>query len=194
MTRSRVWMILAVALLAITVGLAGCGTQVVTAPGAGVLNTVTSTGRGQGASCARPGRVTFGVSTQGTDAKKTLGAASKQAEQIVAALKKAGIDAKDLQTSGVSLYPQQDYREGQAPRITGYQASIQVRATIKDIATTGDVITTAANAGATDIGGPTFTLSEQATSRNEAIEKAVADARARAETMATAAGKKVGAS
>lgn len=192
MMRSRPWIVLAVALLAITVGLAGCNTKVVTAPVQGVLNTATATGEGKALAAPDQAEMSFGVTTQGTEAKKVLDDAGKQAEKIILALKKAGIDAKDLQTSGVNLYPQQEYREGQAPRITGYQASIQVRATVKDIAKTGDVITAAANAGATDISGPTFTLSEQSKSRAEAIDKAVADARARAEAMAKAAGKSLG--
>ncbi len=192
MTRSRIWVVALVAALAVAVVLGGCTTKVVSGAATGVLNTVTATGEGKALAAPDQAEMSFGVTTQGTDSKKVLDDASKQAEKIIAALKKAGVDDKDLQTSGVNLYPQQDYREGQAPRITGYQASVQVRATIKKIDSTGDVITAAAGAGATDINGPTFTLSEQATSRAEAIDKAVADARARAEIMAKAAGKSIG--
>jgi len=192
MTNRRMWVVLAVAIVALTLGLAGCTTKVVSGPAEGILNTVTATGEGKALAAPDQAEMSFGVTTQGTDSKKVLDDASKKADTIIAALKKAGVDEKDLQTSGVNLYPQQDFREGQVPRITGYQASVQVRATIKDIDTTGDVITAAANAGATDITGPTFTLSDKSTSRAEAIEKAVADARARADVMAKAAGKTVG--
>lgn len=191
MTRNRVLVVAAVAVLALAIGLAGC-TKVVSGPATGVLNTVTATGEGKALAAPDQAEMSFGVTTQGTDSKKVLDDASKKAEAIIAALKKAGIDDKDLQTSGVNLYPQQEYREGAAPRITDYQASVQVRATIKKIDETGDVITAAANAGATDIGGPTFTLSDQSTSRAEAIDTAVEDARARADVMAKAAGKSVG--
>lgn len=191
MTRSRVVVVAVVAVLALTMGLAGC-TKVVSGPATGVLNTVTATGEGKALAAPDQAEMSFGVTTQGTDSKKVLDDAAKKADAIIAALKKAGIDAKDLQTSGVNLYPQQEYQDGKTPRITGYQASVQVRATIKKIDSTGDVITAAANAGATDINGPTFTLSDQSTSRAEAIDKAVADARARADVMAKAAGKSVG--
>jgi uncharacterized protein YggE len=192
MVRSRTQLVVAIAIVAMTAGLAGCNSRVVAPPTQGILNTVTANGEGKSLAAPDQAEMTFGVTTQGADAKKTLDDAAKQAEKIVAALKKAGVDAKDLQTSGVSLYPQQDYQTGKTPRITGYQASIQVRATIKDIAKTGDVITAAVNAGATDVGGPTFTLSEQSMSRTDAINKAVADARVRAEAMAKAAGKSLG--
>ncbi|KAF0207097.1 MAG: hypothetical protein FD171_1963 [Actinobacteria bacterium] len=192
MARNRTLATLAVILLTITVGLAGCAAQVAKEPTPGVPNTVTASGEGKELAAPDQAEMSFGVSVQGTDAKKTLADAGKKAETIIAALKKAGVDAKDIQTSGVNLYPQQDYYPGKAPRITGYQASVQVRTTIKDIAKVGDVITAGTNAGANEINGPSFTLSEKSTSRAAAIEKAVADARARADAMAKAAGKSVG--
>lgn len=171
--------------------LAGCQTKVVTAP-SGVINTVTAQGEGKTSATPDQAEMTFGATVTGSDAKKTLAEAATTANAITAALKKAGIAEKDLQTAGVNLYPQQDFREGRAPVITGYQASVQVRATIHDIGKVGDVISAASGAGATDIGGPSFTLSEDSTARAEAIRHAVADARARAEVMAKAAGKSLG--
>lgn len=186
-TRILIGIVLVLALLA----LVGCQTKVVTSP-SGVINTVTAQGEGKTAATPDQAEMTFGATVTGTDAKKTLAAASKASDAIVAALKKAGIDAKDLQTAGVSLYPQQDYREGKAPTITGYQASIQIRVTIKDIAAVGNIINAASAAGATDIGGPSFTLSRDSDARAQAIEQAVADAHKRAGVMAKAAGKSLG--
>lgn len=187
--RTRIFLGIALALALLA--LVGCQTKVVTSP-SGVLNTVTAQGEGKTAAAPDEAQMTFGATVTGTDAKKTLNAATKASDAIVAALKKAGIDAKDLQTAGVSLYPQQDYREGKAPTITGYQASVQIQVTIKDIAKVGDIINAASDAGATDIGGPNFTLSEDSAARAKAIEQAVADARKRADVMAKAAGKSLG--
>ncbi len=191
--RTRTWLVLVVALLAAAVALGGCTTKVVTAPSGTAVNTVTSTGEGKAVAAPDQAEMTFGITMQGTDAKKTLDDAAKRADAIIAALKKAGVAKEDLQTSGVSLYPQQDYSSGKAPRITGYQASVQVRATIKDIEKVGDIINAGTAAGANEVYGPTFTLSEQSASRADAIDKAVADAKARADVMARAAGKSVGA-
>lgn len=185
--RILIGIVLAVALLA----LVGCQTKVVTSP-SGVLNTATAQGEGKAVAAPDQAEMYFGATVTGTDAKKTLDAATKASNAVIDALKKAGIAEEDLQTTGVNLYPQQDYREGKAPTITGYQASIQVRATIKDIAKVGDIINAASDAGATDIGGPNFTLSEDSEARDEAIKKAVDDARKRAKVMAEAAGKTLG--
>jgi hypothetical protein len=136
--------------------------------------------------------MTFGVTTQGNEAKATLDDAAKRSDTLIAALKNAGINEDDIQTSGVSLNPQYDYNDGKLPRITGYQASLQVRVTMKDVEKIGDIIAAASDGGATDIQGPNWTLSEDSDARAQAIEKAVADAKVRAEVMAKAAGKTVG--
>lgn len=181
-----------VALAAVLVlALTGCTTKVVTSPGQ-VLNTVTALGEGKHVAAPDRAEMTFGVTTQGNEAKATLDDASKRSDTLISALKKAGINAEDIQTSGVSLNPQYDYNEGKIPRITGYQASLQVRVTMKDIEKIGDIIAAASDGGATDIQGPNWTLSEDSDARAQAIEKAVADAKVRAEVMAKAAGKSVG--
>lgn len=190
--RKRILPVLAITLVVGALVLGGCTTKIVSAPEGGVLNTVTSAGEGKAVAAPDQAEMSFGVVTQGTEAKKTLDEAAKQGEKIVNALKKAGVAADDIQTSGVSLYPQQEYREGQTPSITGYQANVRVSVKMKDIAKVGEIIEAGAAAGANEISGPTFTLSEQSASRAEAITDAVADAKARAEVMAKAAGKTVG--
>ncbi len=190
--RNKTWLVLAIALLAGALALGGCTTKVVTAPPGSALNTVTATGEGKSVAAPDQAEMNFGVMTQGAEAKKTLDDAAKRADAVIAALKKAGVAAEDIQTSGVNLYPQQDYADGKTPRITGYQASVQVRVTMKEIEKVGDIIAAGTGAGANEVYGPTFTLSEQSKSRADAIDKAVADAKARAEVMAKAAGKSVG--
>jgi uncharacterized protein YggE len=67
-----------------------------------------------------------------------------------------------------------------------------VRVKLRDIEKIGDVISAASGAGANEISGPSFTLSDDSDVRNDAIELAIADARKRAEVMAKAAGKTLG--
>ncbi len=135
--------------------------------------------------------MTFGVTKENSNAKKALSEASATAAKITSALKKQGIAGEDIQTSNVSVYPQQIDRGGK-PVITGYQASISVTAKVKDIGTLGDVITAANDAGADTISGPSFNISENSRYQAEAIDDAVAKARKSAEAMAKAAGKTVG--
>ena len=171
--------------------LSGCTTKVVTASNAQPTNTVTSSGSGKVQAVPDEAVMAFGVTAQDANAKKALDEASAAAKKITAALKKEGIASEDIQTSNVSVYPQQTDQSGKVV-ITGYQATISVNAKVKDIGNLGDIITAANDAGADTISGPSFTISEDSTYRAEAIDKAVADARKSAEAMAKAAGKSVG--
>lgn len=183
-------LILALALL-VMLGLAGCQTKVVTTSGAAPLYTVTAGGTGTVTAPPDVAEMYFGASFVAEDAKSALDQASKAADDITAAVKGAGVAAEDIQTANVSVYPEQS-GDGQSIQITGYRASIQVRVKLRDLKAVGSVISAASDAGANEIGGPTFTLSNDAPVRNDAIELAIDDARTRAEVMAKAAGKKLG--
>ncbi len=192
--RPRRVAIAAIALFLVGVSIAalsGCTTKVVTAPAAQPLNTVTASGNGKVSAAPDEAVMTFGVTKQSPDAKKALKAASAVGKEITEALKQAGIDAKDIQTQNVSVYPQQT-TQGNKVIITGYDASLVVTTKVRDIERLGDVITAANEAGANSINGPAFIISEESPYRAQAIDKAVADARKSAEAMAKAAGKSVG--
>jgi uncharacterized protein YggE len=179
------------ALAVAVIALGGC-TKVITTPAGTAANTVTATGVGTTQATPDTAEMSFGVSTSSTNAKTALDEASKVAESITAAIKKQGVAEKDIQTRDVSVYPQSADQNGKQV-VTGYQASLNVRAKVRDIGKLGDVISAANAAGANNISGPSFTVADPAPSRAIAIEKAVADARKTAEAMAKAAGKSVGA-
>lgn len=181
--------LLVVALLA-AMALTGCTTKVVTTNGAPALYTVTAGGTGKVAAPPDMAEMYFGASATAEDAKTALGNASAVAEDITAAIKRAGIPSNDIQTANVSVWPEQS--GGERVTVTGYRASVQVRVKLRDIEKVGEVITAASEAGANEIGGPSFTLSDDADVRNEAIEAAIADARKRAQVMAKAADKSLG--
>lgn len=184
---------LALLLLLATVALAGCQTRAVTAPSDQPANTVSARGTGTAAAAPDQAEMTFGLTIQRSDAKKALEDASAIARKLADAIKKTGVPADDVQTQNVSVYPQ--YSGGDkdtAPKVVGYSANISVRVKIREIEALGAVIAAATDAGATEVSGPTFTLSEDAPAAAEAIDKAVADARRRAAAMAKAAGKSVG--
>jgi uncharacterized protein YggE len=175
------------------VALAGCGEAANTATAAGAAaNTVTASGAGTTQAAPDTAEMSFGVSTTSSNAKTALDDASKTAEQIASAVKEQGVADEDIQTQDVSLYPQTVDQNGEQV-ITGYQASLNVRVKVRDIAKLGEIISAANAAGANNISGPAFTISDPAPVRATAIEEAVADARKSAEAMAKAAGKSVGA-
>ena len=132
-----------------------------------------------------------GVVTQAADAQAALAANSTQMTRVVAALRKAGIADRDIQTSGLNLQPQYRYEQNQAPILTGFQASNRVQVTLRDIKGSGKVIDTLVKEGANQIDGPNFRIDKPEPLLDKARAEAVRKARARAELYAQAAGLKV---
>jgi uncharacterized protein YggE len=121
------------------------------------------------------------------DAART--GSARALKTVLGRLKALGVADRDLQTSIVSVQPQYDYSQQSAPpRLVGYQFSNLVAATIRDIDKVGDAIDGALGAGATTIDQISFRVDDQSGAETEARTTAVADARARAETLAAAAG------
>ena len=114
--------------------------------------------------------------------------------KVLQALKGAGIAEKDYQTSRLSLQPQSAPNQASAPPpIVGYRASNRVTIRLRDVTKVASVIDTLVGAGANDIGGISFMVSNASKLLDEAREKAVADARRKAEIYARAAGVTLGA-
>jgi uncharacterized protein YggE len=105
--------------------------------------------------------------------------------KIIGAVKKLGVADADIQTVGLSLYPQ--YGSGSRPKVVGYTISNQLQITIRDLDNTGDIVDAATASGATDVNGISFELSDPAKAMNDARASAVTAAQASAQAMATAA-------
>jgi uncharacterized protein YggE len=178
------------------------------APGNSLL-TVSAEGR----SFREPDMAVFsaGVTTQGSTAAAALEQNSRAMTQVIAALRRAGIAERDIQTSNLSISPVyadpnrdammaarvsgQPYvpppPEQQVPRIIGYQASNNVSVRQRDLDEFGTVIDTLAAAGANQINGPMFQMDDPDPALNEARLDAVKSARERAELYAQATGLRI---
>ncbi len=135
--------------------------------------------------------VSFGVETNAATAKEAQQANTSKMNSVITALKSAGIRADDIQTSNFSLYPVYGWegdRPGGTQILTGYRCNNTVTARVKVVSTTGTIIDAAINAGATNVGGISFGLQNPDPTKNEALALAVANARAKADVMAKAAG------
>lgn len=132
-----------------------------------------------------------GVVTQAAEAQAALAANSEKMVRVVAALKKAGVAARDIQTSGLNLQPQYRYEQNQPPVLTGFQASNRVQVLLRDVAGAGRVIDTLVKEGANQIDGPDFRVADPQPLLDKARVEAVKTARARAELYAQAAGLRV---
>src|SRR5690606_2615739 len=114
---------------------------------------------------------------------------------MIAELKASGITARDIQTSGFSVNPSYVYpveRDANGytlpPRINGYQVSNTVTVVVRQLDTLGAILDKSVTIGANTVNGVSFSVADPSTHYNEARKAAFADARAKAELYATAAG------
>jgi uncharacterized protein YggE len=139
--------------------------------------------------------VSLGVQTEAATASGAQSDASAAMTKIIAAVKAAGVADADLATQWVSLQPQIDYGpNGSGPsKVTGYQASQSLQVTVRHLDQTGAIIDAAVGAGANQVGGVSFSLADPSAVTTQARTAAMADAKARAQTLARAAGITLGA-
>ncbi len=152
--------------------------------------TVTATGTVEAA--PDMATLTVGVTTEGDTAAAALAANSASIAAVMARLSEAGIEARDMQTSNLSLYPNWSGPDGTAPVIAGYVASNQVTIRVRQLDGLGAVLDAAVADGANTLNGLVFGLADPEPALNEARKAAVAEARARAELLAGAAGVTLG--
>lgn len=137
------------------------------------------------------------VARNAETAEKALADNNSAMNQVLAALKTAGIADKDLQTSNFSIYPQYQQNEPKngrvdPPKIIGYEVQNGVTVKIRDLKALGGIIDQSVKLGVNQGGQITFTNDDPSAARTEARKKAVAEAMDKARTLAEAAGVKVG--
>lgn len=145
--------------------------------------TVTVNGTGSVSAVPDMAQLSFGVTTEAETAADALAQNGDAAEKVIAAVKRAGIAAKDLQTQYVSLSPRYTDR---GDEILGYTASNTVSAIVRDLGRAGAVIDAAVAAGANNVSGPSLSRSDNESLYRAALKDAVADARTKAEALGEA--------
>ncbi|HYC88025.1 MAG TPA: SIMPL domain-containing protein [Thermoanaerobaculia bacterium] len=162
------------------------------APPPQIVDTVTVLGTGR--SNVKPDRFVFnvGVQTVGPTVEDAVAENNRRVAAVIAALKKAGAQDKDIQTSQFTIYPQQDYQEGRLPRILGYQVSNTVTVRSEKVGDAGRFLGVAVGAGVNHSSGINFEVSDPARGREQGMRAAFEDARAKAALLAQAAGRTLG--
>lgn len=156
---------------------------------------ITVTGTGTVEAAPDIATLSIGVTTQGETAAEALSANSAALDAVMARLTAAGIAAPDMQTSNLSLNPNWTGYESSSvsgPTISGYVASNILTIRLRQLDGLGAVLDAAVADGANTLNGLTFGLADPKPALDEARKEAVADARARAELLAAAAGVKLG--
>lgn len=157
--------------------------------------TIAIEGRGEVAAAPDMATINSGVTTQGATAREALDANTAAMAELVAALKEAGIAARDIQTSGFSVNPNYVYSDERdangytmPPKINGYQVSNTVTVAVRQLDTLGAILDKSVTVGANTVNGVAFSVADPSELYNEARKAAFADARAKAELYASVAG------
>ena len=153
---------------------------------------ISVTGEAQISAAPDVAQIDAGVTTEAKTAREASDANNAAMGKVLLALKGAGIEEKDFQTSRLSLQPQ--YAPNRAPpnAIVGYQASNRVTVKLRDVSKAAALVDTLVGAGANTIGGISFMVSQPSKLLDEAREQAIADARRKAEIYAKATGVTLG--
>jgi hypothetical protein len=136
--------------------------------------------------------ISFGVVTEAATAQEAMALNGERMTRVVAALRRAGVAERDIQTSGLNLQAQYDYQENQPPKLRGYQASNRVTVRVMDLSRTGATVDAVVAAGVNQIDGVSFGLKDPSAAENEARLKAVEALQAKARLYAQALGVQLG--
>lgn len=137
--------------------------------------------------------VRLGVNIIDTTAGAARESAARTMNAILDAVLAQDVARRDVRTALVSLNPVMDYSSNNGPRVTGYQVQNTVSVTVRDLARAGELIDAALAAGASTLDSLEFRLENPVQAADQARLFAMADAKARAETIANAAGQPLGA-
>ena len=136
-------------------------------------------------------RISSGVVTVAPTATAAIEQNASRMASVRAALRRAGIEDRDIQTSSISLNPEYRYAENQPPVLTGYRAGNEVTVRFRDIRNTGRILDALVAQGANQINGPMLGLDKPEAALDEARMAALATARSRADLYARTLGKRV---
>ena len=155
--------------------------------------TVSVNGHGEVSIPPDTASITIGVDVIKPTLDEAQTEANAQATAVIDALKEAGIADEDIQTAYYSVNILRDYSENADPTvITGFEIINQLQVTVHDTDALGELLDAAVEAGANSIYGVTFYVEDQTAAASEARAEAVADARTKAEELASAAGMSLG--
>jgi uncharacterized protein YggE len=161
---------------------------------AGATAGITVTGTASVAGKPDTLRLDLAVSHKADTVARALAAANDTMTKVQRSLSRSGVAAKDLQTSTMSISPDYGYPSNEAPRITGYTVTEGVTATLRNLGKAGQAITDATKAGgnAVQVNGIHLDLADTSMLVAAARDRAIANAKTKAEQYAKATGRGLG--
>lgn len=157
---------------------------------------ITVTGEGEMTAAPDMAIVNLAVLRDAQTAREALSANNEAMAKVLAAMKEAGIEDRDLQTGGINIQPRYVYPDDKnglkEPTITGYSVTNTLTVRIRDLAKVGNILDTSVTLGVNQGGDLSFVNDNPSGVITEARKRAVADAIARAKTLTDAAGVGLG--
>jgi uncharacterized protein YggE len=159
-----------------------------------LTRTISVTGQGTATAPPDIANIRTGVVTQAVEAGAALASNNAAVKKLMEVLESHRIASKDIQTSSFDVRPEYDrgQRGQRQPKIVGYRVTNQVQVRVRNLPDLGKVLDSLVSAGSNQISGISFGIDDSTGVLNQARNRAVADARSRAELYAHAAGVKVG--
>jgi len=148
---------------------------------------------GEGKVFVKPdiGQINLGVSVDRSNVLEAQQRAAELVNRVLAVLKEKGIEEKDIKTTNYSIHPRYDYLEARQV-LKGYEVTQNFEVKIRDLSKVGEVLSAAASTGANQVGGLVFTTEDPATLLLEARDKAIEDAKRKAEELSKKLGVRLG--
>lgn len=150
-------------------------------------DTITIDGEGKVSSKPTLAQINVGLYSEGADVPTVQSENSRKVNAMVAALKDASIAEADLQTNNYNIAPKYEYKDG-SQRVVGYTVSQNLEVKVRDLAKVGTVLSRVGQLGANQVSGVNFTLDDPSSLKQAARRKALEDARAKAEEIASTLG------
>jgi uncharacterized protein YggE len=154
--------------------------------------TVTVTGYGQASAVPNVARIVVGVEAINPKLNPALSEVNRKMAAVMAALERAGVAKKDIRTLEFTVNPERTYGPSGPGPISNYRVSNVVRVTVRNIDKSGEVLDAALSAGANVVQALSFEVEDMKQVEADARKAAMADAKAKAESLVSAAGAKLG--
>lgn len=180
------------AVLVLALILSACGPTTINQEAQPVTRTLNVNGVGSIDLTPDIAYIYIGVHDESATASDAVNANKSHTTSVINAIKKAGVDAKDIRTTNFSIYPSQQY--GPDGTVTGtiYMVDNSVYVTVRNLDSLGSLLDGAISAGANNVNSIQFDVADKTAAVKEARAKAVADAKLQAQEMADAAGITLG--
>jgi uncharacterized protein YggE len=162
-------------------------------------NTISVSGDGEVYAKPDLALTSFSVTTESDTVNKAMQENTEKMNAIINAMKEQGVASKDLKTTNFSLYPRYEWQERaeiypyqQGERVlAGYEVTQSLQVKIRDLDKAGQIIQTAAEVGANQVGSLQFTIDNQDELKKQAREQAIQEAKTKAKELASQLGVKL---